>query len=89
MEAAKCRLCGERHYGLCKQFQEVVQKPLKKNKEEASIKVAVLKSTTPSEFKSLEMPPVGCAPECPICAARRKLKSLQMKRYRAKKKESK
>ena len=29
MDAPKCRLCGERHYGRCQKFAEPVEKPRK------------------------------------------------------------
>lgn len=84
MKGAKCKLCGEEHYGLCKSFQEEVQKPLKKIKEIAVARVSAFQGTVqPLAYKPISLDiPLGC----PVCEARRKLKSLQMKRYRAKKK---
>lgn len=97
MEAAKCRLCGERHYGLCKQFQEVVQKPLKKIKEKISESHSSVLFMEPAKLKTEGTPVVrevearidsvltGNLCLCPCCVIRRQKTLAAVKKHREKK----
>jgi hypothetical protein len=81
MEAAKCRLCGERHYGLCPSLKgEIISRTPGPKLGTDPAKIAIKKRR-----EALIQSASGA---CPVCEARRKLKALQMQRYREKKNAS-
>lgn len=99
MEAAKCRLCGERHYGLCPSLKGEVISSLNPNitrkkfpkpalssgalNRIEEVKASVSGYLSPNKTTPVTRNPGGC--QCPCCTLRREKVLAAVKKFREKK----
>lgn len=82
MDAPKCRLCGNRHYGLCTVFSKPdVETFVRKGTRPPPVPPVVVEDPVEGEPDDLPELPEGVV--CPVCERRRLKEQARMIKHRA------
>ena len=84
MDAPKCKICGERHYGTCLGHVSKRVAVVARAVTDASVKAAIdaQRKAKPLKAKSHSKGYIAPPGECPYCDARRDATRLAVQRHR-------